>query len=45
MLQLFRSNQSKLQEAEQLTCFAADCRYFDDIGWVAMHSRLGKAGQ
>ncbi|MEC5388185.1 heparinase II/III family protein [Uliginosibacterium sp. H3] len=39
MLHLFRRSQSKLQEAE-LTQLP-QTRYFNDIGWVAMHSRLG----
>ncbi|MDB5800473.1 MAG: hypothetical protein JWL63_1412 [Rhodocyclales bacterium] len=39
MLHLFRRSQSALPEAE-LTQLP-QTRYFNDIGWVAMHSRLG----
>ncbi|HSD39717.1 MAG TPA: heparinase II/III family protein [Rhodocyclaceae bacterium] len=43
MLHLFRRNQSQLQEAELLHLPLT--RYFDDIGWVAMHSRLGNKSE
>lgn len=39
MLHLFRRNQSGLQEAELAQL--PQTRYFNDIGWVAMHSHLG----
>ncbi|MDB5813634.1 MAG: hypothetical protein JWN23_751 [Rhodocyclales bacterium] len=39
MLDLFRRQQSGLPDAD-LTQLP-QTRYFDDIGWVAMHSRLG----
>ncbi len=39
MLQLFRSAQSRLPDADLAQL--PQTRYFDDIGWVAMHSHLG----